>query len=93
MLHEMDDALAEKCTARPALPFTGMRQRDQKSRVAAFRRLMAHYPIEIITSGHTAPIMGPRLQPAIERLLHAIETSPPRFLQSAAGHHDDHIVA
>jgi flavorubredoxin len=85
MLHEMDEALAVKNTERPALPFTGMRQRDQKARVAAYRKLIAQYPVEIITSGHTAPIMGPRLQPMIDKLLHSIETDPPRFLQSDAG--------
>ena len=84
MLHEMDEALAAKNTERPALPFTGMRQRDQKARVAAYRRLIAQYPVEIVTSGHTAPIMGPRLQPMIDKLLHSIETDPPRFLQSDA---------
>ncbi len=82
MLHEMDDALAKKNTERPALPLTGLCQRDQKARVAAFRGLMQRYPIEIITCGPTAPIMGSRLQPAIEHLPHALETSPPRFLQS-----------
>ena len=77
-----NEALAVKNTERPALPFTGMRQRDQKARVAAYRKLIAQYPVEIITSGHTAPIMGPRLQPMIDKLLHSIETDPPRFLQS-----------
>jgi flavorubredoxin len=96
MLHEMDESVAAKSLERPALPFFGMRQRDQKTRVAAFRRLMAQYPIEIVTSGHTAPIMGPRLQTAIDKLLLAIETSPPRFLQSQTTRrhgHDDAATA
>lgn len=84
MLHEMDSALAAKSLERPALPFLGMQLRDQAARVAAFRRLMAKYPIEIITSGHTAPLMGSALQTAIEQLLQRIQHSPPRFLQSRA---------
>jgi hypothetical protein len=72
-----------KSLERPALPFLGMQLRDQAARVAAFRKLMAQYPIEIITSGHTAPLMGPALQTAIEKLLYSIEHSPPRFLQSS----------
>lgn len=86
MFHEMSDEQFDACTDRPALPFFGMRQRDQKARVAAFRNLMKQYPIEIITSGHCGPIMGPRLQPAIERLLAKIEDPNvgPRFLSADA---------
>ena len=83
MLHEMSPGLATAVSDRPALPFTGMRQRDQKARVAAFRNLLQSYPPEIITSGHSGPIMGPILQPTIEKLLHAVATSGPDFLQSS----------
>jgi flavorubredoxin len=90
MLHEMTPELRKAVTDRPALPFVGMRNRDQKIRVEAFRRLMAKYPLEIITSGHTLPIMGPATPPAIEKLLAAISNVEqlPRFLQSDAGGHD-----
>lgn len=72
MLHEMSAEQAKQATDRPALPFTGMELRDQPARVAAFRALMARYPVEIIAGGHTAPIMGPVLQPTIEKLLATI---------------------
>jgi len=92
MLHEMPRELREAVTDRPALPFFGMRNRDQAARVAAFRNLMTKYPIEIITSGHTLPIMGPATQPAIDKLLAAIANVEqlPRFLQSGVpGHPPD----
>jgi flavorubredoxin len=85
MLHEMSAEQVKQATDRPALPFTGMQQRDQVARVAAFRKLMGQYPIEILAGGHTGPIMGPVLQPTIEKLLATIaenETGP-AYLQSA----------
>lgn len=87
MFHEMSDAQWEAATDRPALPFFGMRSRDQAARVRAFRNLMKQYPIEIITSGHCGPIIGPRVQPTIEKLLAHIAdpTKGPRFLMSDAG--------
>lgn len=86
MFHEMSQDQWTACAGRPALPFFGMRARDQKLRVAAFRNLMKRYPIEIITSGHCGPIMGPRLQPTIEKLLAAIDDPAvgQRFLSSDA---------
>lgn len=86
MFHEMSEAQWKACTDRPALPFFGMRARDQQARVAAFRNLMKQYPIEIITSGHNGPIMGAPLQPTIEKLLVAIADTKrgPRFLMSEA---------
>lgn len=86
MFHEMEAAQLDKIRARPAMPFFGMRQRDQKVRVAAFRNLMKQYPIEIICSGHCGPIMGPPLESSIEKLLATIgdSTAGPRFLSSDA---------
>ena len=86
MFHEMSEAEWKACTDRPALPFFGMRSRDQSARVDAFRNLMKEYPIEIITSGHCGPIMGPVLEPTIEKLLTVIGDSSkgPRFLNSQA---------
>ncbi len=72
MLHEMSAEQVKQATDRPAMPFNGMQQRNQAARVAAFRALMARYPLEIIAGGHTAPIMGPILQPTIEKLLATI---------------------
>ena len=69
LLHEMSPEQLKSVTDRAALPFFGMRQRDQKVRVEAFRKLMVKYPLEIICSGHCGPIMGPPLQPTIEKLL------------------------
>ena len=84
MPHEMSAEQLKLCTDRPALPFTGLRQRDQAARVAAFRKLMAQYPIEIIASGHSGPIMGPVLNPLIDTLLATIaaDSTKPFFLQS-----------
>jgi flavorubredoxin len=80
MLHEMSDADIEKVTGgASAGPIFGGRARDQKARVAAFRNLMAKYPIEIITSGHYGPIMGKALKPAMEKTLVAIETNSRGF--------------
>lgn len=92
MFHEMSDEQWKACSDRPALPFFGMRARDQKVRVAAFRNLMKRYPIEIITSGHCGPIMGPRVEPTIEKLLAMIEdpNRGPRFLMSDASDHSHH---
>lgn len=86
MFHEMSQAQWKACTDRPALPFFGMRARDQNIRVAAFRNLMKQYPLEIITSGHCGPIMGPPLQPTIEKLLAKIADTKtgPRFLMGDA---------
>lgn len=84
MLHEMTPETALAVSNRPALPFTGMLQRDQKARVAAFRRLIEAYPVEIIISGHSGPVMGPALGPNIDKLMHSMETSPPQMLQSGA---------
>jgi flavorubredoxin len=84
MLHEMTPETALAVSNRPALPFTGMVQRDQKARVAAFRNLLKSYPVEIIISGHSGPLMGPSLEPNIEKLMHSMETSPPQMLQSGA---------
>jgi flavorubredoxin len=85
MLHEMSATQIAQATDRPALPFTGMHKRDQSARVAAFRNLMAQYPIEIIISGHTGPMMGPPLAPAIEKMLTSIATNKtgPQYLQSS----------
>lgn len=84
MLHEMPKDLAERASERAALPFFGLRQRSQSSRVAAFRRLLEKYPVEIITSGHTAPIMGTMTKPIIEKMLARLDspTEGPRYLQS-----------
>lgn len=87
LFHEMSDAEWTACTDRAALPFYGMRNRDQTPRVVAFRNLMKEYPIEIIVSGHNGPIMGERVQPTIEKLLDIIgdPTKGPSFLHSDAG--------
>lgn len=87
MFHEMSDEQWTAATSRAALPFFGMRARDQGPRVQAFRNLMRDYPIEIITSGHCGPILGPRVGPTIEKLLADFEdlSKGPRFLQSDAG--------
>jgi flavorubredoxin len=69
LLHEMSPEELKAVTDRAAIPFYGLRNRDQNPRVTAFRNLMAKYPIEIIASGHCGPIMGPPLQPTIEKLL------------------------
>jgi flavorubredoxin len=84
MLHEMPKDLAERAAERAALPFFGLRQRSQSSRVAAFRKLLQRYPVDIITSGHTAPIMGEMTAPIIERMLARLESpnEGPRYLQS-----------
>lgn len=84
MLHEMPKDLAERASERAALPFFGLRQREQSTRVAAFRRLLQKYPVEIITSGHTAPIMGGMTATIIERMLARLDspTEGPRYLQS-----------
>jgi flavorubredoxin len=84
MLHEMSPELAERASERAALPFFGLRQRSQTSRVAAFRRLLERYPVDIITSGHTAPIMAGMTAPIIEKMLAKLDspTEGPRYLQS-----------
>jgi len=84
MLHEMSPELAERASERAALPFFGLRQRSQTSRVAAFRRLLKRYPVDIITSGHTAPIMAGMTAPIIEKMLAKLDspTEGPRYLQS-----------
>lgn len=85
MMHEMQPAQFEAVSGRPALPFVGMKQRDQAARVAAFRRLMASYPIEMITSGHSGPIMGDVVPRVIDRLLGDIESGVAGVLQSTSG--------
>ncbi len=85
MLHEMQAAQFQAVTGRPALPFVGMKQRDQAARVASFRRLMASHPIEMITSGHSGPIMGDVVPRAIDRLLADIESGAVGVLQSTSG--------
>ena len=84
MLHEMSPELAERASERAALPFFGLRQRSQTSRVAAFRRLLERYPVDIITSGHTAPIMAGMTAPIIEKMIAKLDspTEGPRYLQS-----------
>lgn len=84
MPHEMSAAQFKAISDRPALPFTGMRQRDQHKRVAAFENLMKKYPLEIIVSGHCGPIMGAALQPIIEKLMNTIGMTNvgPKYLQS-----------
>ncbi len=80
MLHEMPDDLAESIMKRPGIgPIYGLKARDQKLRAQAFRNMLKKYPVEIITSGHCSPIMGPRLQPVIDRIL-AVADSLPRGL-------------
>lgn len=69
MFHEMPEETFQRLSDRHAIPFFGRVWRDQKVRVEAFRNLMKKYPIEIITSGHTGPIMGPRVPIVIEKLL------------------------
>jgi glyoxylase-like metal-dependent hydrolase (beta-lactamase superfamily II) len=85
MFHEMPEQTLGSVIGRPALPFFGMRSRDQAARVEAFRGFLKQYPLEIITSGHTAPIMGAMVPRAIEKLLGDIASGGPRFLQSVAG--------
>lgn len=69
MFHEMSEDDFERHSDRHAMPFFGKNWRNQHDRVAAFRSLMKKYPIEIITSGHTGPIMGPRVSIVIEKVL------------------------
>jgi flavorubredoxin len=74
MFHEMSEDMFQTNTDRHAMPFFGRNWRDQHQRVAAFRNLMKKYPIEIITSGHTGPIMGPRVPIVIEKVLARLDS-------------------
>lgn len=75
MFHEMPAEKFLRLSDLHAMPFFGKNWRDQKIRVEAFRNLMKKYPIEIITSGHTAPIMGRTVPIVIEKLLTVIAAS------------------
>jgi len=76
MFHEMSEEKFQQLSDRHAMPFFGKDWRDQQIRVAAFRNLMKKYPIEIITSGHVGPIMGPRVPIVIEKAMAHVSALP-----------------
>jgi flavorubredoxin len=76
MFHELAEADFQRLSDRHAMPFFGRGDRDQDIRVAAFRNLLKKYPIEVITSGHVGPIMGPRVPIVIEKLLAKVVEPP-----------------
>jgi flavorubredoxin len=83
LFHEMSEDDFQRLSDRHAMPFFGRNDRDQQIRVQAFRNLLKKYPIEVITSGHVGPIMGPRVPIVIEKVLAKVVEPPAQPARSA----------